>query len=94
VLLDATSVAREPKRQAVVEAIKPPQHNFARLCLRCGERDCERPECIAWHERSAWAVCPDCGGEEWTDTYEPCGCLSGVVEAWPKQAMSARSAAA
>jgi hypothetical protein len=66
-----------------IEAIKPPRLNFARLCLHCGERDCESPACVGWHEQSAWMVCPDCEGEEWTETLHPCGCMFGVVEAWP-----------
>ena len=59
-----------------VEAIKPPRLNFARLCLRCDERDCRSPKCIAWHEASCWMVCPDCDGLCWTADYKPCGACS------------------
>jgi hypothetical protein len=69
-----------------VEAIKPPRLNFARLCLRCDERDCQSPTCVAWHEASCWMVCPDCGGLCWTEDYKPCGCMFGVVEACPASA--------
>jgi hypothetical protein len=57
--------------------------NCAGRCLRCGERDCEAPECIEWHEASHWMICPRCDGEEWSWNYERCGCIFGVVEAWP-----------
>jgi hypothetical protein len=67
-------------------AVMPPRLNFACRCLRCDERDCEAPECIAWHEASCWAVCPDCDGLCWTPDLRPCGCLFGVVEMYPPSA--------
>lgn len=72
--------------RAPVEAIKPPRLNFARICLRCDDRDCRSSECAEWYERSAWMVCPDCDGIGWSETLEPCGCMFGVVEAWPAPA--------
>jgi hypothetical protein len=76
-----------------VVAEKPPRLNFAGVCLHCGERDCEAPECVSWHEQSAWMVCPDCDGQKWSETYEPCGCVFGVVEAWPTSVAAALRAA-
>jgi hypothetical protein len=64
-------------------AIKPPRLNFARSCVRCDERDCVAPECDAWHAQSYWAVCPECDGICWKPNVEPCGCMVGVVEAYP-----------
>ena len=64
-------------------AVKPPRLNFARRCLCCDERDCTAPECLAWHERSRWAVCPDCDGVCWKPDLTPCGCFFGVVEMYP-----------
>jgi hypothetical protein len=77
----------------VVKAVRPPRLNFAGICLHCGERGCEASRCVAWHGRSRWRVCPDCGGEGWTEPACPCGCLVGVVEDMPALA-SADSAAA
>jgi hypothetical protein len=74
---------QESESRTATEAIKPPRVNCAGLCLHCGERDCESPECVAWHEASCWMICPRCGGEEWSELLEPCGCIFGVVEAWP-----------
>lgn len=82
-LVDATSIQEERERHAALKATKPPRQNCAGVCLRCGERGCAASACIAWHESSCWAVCPDCNGDEWSDTLEPCGCIFGVVEAWP-----------
>jgi hypothetical protein len=76
----------------LTEAIKPPRLNFARICLYCGERDCTAPECIDSYERSRWMICPDCDGQEWNETLEPCGCMFGVVEAWPEPAGLAAAA--
>jgi hypothetical protein len=73
--------------------VKPPRLNFARVCLRCDERGCESPECVAWHQASCWMVCPECGGRGWSETLEPCGCMFGVVEAWPESADAGRLAA-
>jgi hypothetical protein len=70
-------------------ASRPPRRNFAGLCLRCDERDCESPECVAWHEASCWMVCPRCAGRCWSETLEPCGCMFGVVEAWPAERSAA-----
>jgi hypothetical protein len=84
-ILDCTperEVSQERGRW-VAEAVKPPRLNFAGICLHCGERSCEASECVTWHERSRWMVCPDCDGEGWTEPARPCGCLFGVVEAWP-----------
>jgi hypothetical protein len=67
-----------------IVAIKPPQLNFARICLYCDARDCTSPECAARHAASCWAVCPDCRGIGWNEVYEPCMCMFGVVEAWSK----------
>jgi hypothetical protein len=75
------------------EAIKPPRLNFARVCLRCEHRDCESPQCIAWHAESSWMVCPDCDGMGWTDEIDPCGCFFGVVEAAVAPAPASRLAA-
>lgn len=83
-LVDATSIHEERDWQAVLEATKPPRENRAGVCLHCGERGCDAPACIAWHEASCWMVCPDCDGEEWTDTLRPCGCIFGVVEVAPR----------
>lgn len=77
-----------------IEAVKPPRLNFARICLYCDERDCRSPECIAWHKRSRWAVCPDCGGLGWSELIEPCGCMFGVIEMWPEPRESDQSPAA
>jgi hypothetical protein len=77
------ATSRVPAPVEAIEAIKPPRLNFARICLRCDERDCRSPECIGWHAASSWMVCPDCGGLGWSETLEPCGCMFGVVEAWP-----------
>lgn len=74
---------QESESRAAGEAIRPSRVNCAGRCLRCGERDCEAPECIEWHEASHWMVCPRCDGEEWSWNYERCGCIFGVVEAWP-----------
>ena len=82
----ATPMSRVEGSVEGVEAIKPPRLNFARLCLRCDERDCRSLKCIAWHEASCWMVCPDCDGLCWTEDYKPCGCMFGVVEAWPAAA--------
>lgn len=73
-------------------AIKPPRHNFAGLCLRCDQRECESSECIAWHAESAWMVCPDCDGIGWKEI-EPCGCFFGVVEACAAPQLTNRLAA-
>jgi hypothetical protein len=74
----------EPGRtRSAVSATRPPRLNFAGLCLRCDERGCESPVCLAWHEASCWMVCPRCGGRCWSETLGPCGCMFGVVEAWP-----------
>jgi hypothetical protein len=74
---------QESESRAAGETTRPPRLNCAGLCLRCGERDCEASECIEWHEAADWMVCPRCDGEEWSWDYEPCGCIFGVVEAWP-----------
>lgn len=79
-MVPALSVIESPLSGAA-ECVKPPRLNFARICLRCDERDCEAAECIAWHTASCWAVCPDCGGLGWSETLEPCGCVFGVIEA-------------
>jgi hypothetical protein len=78
-----SEIVREFDMSAPVEAIRPPRLNFARICLWCDERDCRSSECIEWYERSSWMVCPDCGGIGWSEALEPCGCMFGVVEAWP-----------
>jgi hypothetical protein len=82
----ATEIVRDTDVGAPVEAIRPPRLNFARICLYCDQRDCESPECIARYEKSHWAVCPDCDGICWSENYEPCGCMFGVIEAWPPRA--------
>jgi hypothetical protein len=79
----ANEIVRDADVSAPAEAIKPPRLNFARICLYCDGRDCESPQCIALYEASYWAVCPECRGLCWSETYEPCGCMFGVVEAWP-----------
>jgi hypothetical protein len=79
--------------RSALAASRPPRVNFAGVCLRCDERDCESPECVAWHEASCWMVCPRCGGRCWSETLEPCGCMFGVVEAWPESADAGRLAA-
>jgi hypothetical protein len=79
-----SAAMQENDWQTAIEAIRPPRLNCAGVCLHCGERDCEAPACIAWHAESCWMVCPDCDGQEWRETYEPCGCMFGVVEAWPR----------
>jgi hypothetical protein len=70
-----------PRR--IREAVKPSRLNFAGICLHCGEHECEAAACERWHARSRWIVCPDCGGEEWTESLNPCVCMFGVVEWWP-----------
>jgi integrase len=42
-------------------------------------------------EGSCWTVCPECDGEEWSWNYVPCGCIFGVVEAWPPGHPAART---
>jgi hypothetical protein len=82
----ATSVSRVQGSVEAVEAIKPPRLNFARLCLRCDGRDCQFVDVhrMAW--ASCWMVCLDYEGLCWTADYKPCGCMFGVVEAWPAAA--------
>jgi hypothetical protein len=80
-LVEATSA--DPGPPAEIEAIKPPRLNVAGICLRCDERHCHAPDCIAWHAGSSWMVCPDCDGHCWTEDVRPCGCVFGVVEAAP-----------
>jgi hypothetical protein len=89
-----TENVRPAVASASVEAIKPPRLNFARICLYCGERDCLAARCIGLHERSRWMVCPDCGGQEWSETLEACGCTFGVIEGWPALADADRREAA
>ena len=80
----AQTINHEQDRdQCAAVASRPPRCNFAGVCLRCDERDCDSAECVAWHEASCWMVCPRCGGRCWSETLEPCGCMFGVVEAWP-----------
>lgn len=86
-LVEATRA--DPGPSTVVEASKPPRLNLAGVCLYCGERDCESAKCMAWHARSRWMVCPDCDGQEWSELYEPCGCIFGVVELWPRERVDA-----
>lgn len=81
-----TENVRDVARSAPVEAVKPPRLNFARICLYCGDRDCVALGCIELYERSRWMVCPDCDGQEWSETLERCGCMFGVVEDWPAPA--------
>gem|GEM_PF-6208778 len=92
-LVDATSVKREGARQAAVQAIKPPRLNFARRCLYCLERDCDSPKCRAMHERSRWAVCPQCDGREGDEVVSTrCDwCTFGVVELAPMPAPTAET---
>ena len=84
-LVDATAVKRRGEGHAI-EAIKPPRLNFARRCLYCMERDCDSAACRAMHERSRWAVCPQCDrreGDELVSTR--CDwCTFGVVELAPR----------
>ena len=90
-------VATEPMtaEQRVVSggaAIKPPLLNFARRCIRCDALDCAASECVAWHAKSYWAVCPECHGICWRPNFEPCGCMFGVVEAYPPPTPASTSA--
>jgi hypothetical protein len=45
------------------------------------------PKCVAWHEASCWAVCPDCDGLCWLPDLQPCGCIFGIVEMYPPSIM-------
>jgi hypothetical protein len=85
VLVDATAVKRRGEGHAI-EAIKPPRLNFARRCLYCMERDCDSAACRAMHERSRWAVCPQCDGREGDELVSTrCDwCTFGVVELAPR----------
>ena len=69
--------------EITARARKPPRFNCAGRCLRCDARECMDPQCVAWHEESCWAVCPDCDGLCWLPDLRPCGCLCGVVEMYP-----------
>ncbi len=77
------AVLSVPESPALVagDCVKPPRLNFAGICLHCGERGCVALGCVAWHAESCWMVCPECGGEEWTETLQPCWCMFGVIEA-------------
>jgi hypothetical protein len=86
VVLEASDQLVESRRGLRPPAIKPPRLNFARVCLRCDERDCTAPECIAWHAESCWAICPDCDGLCWTEAIQACGCIFGVVEMYAPSA--------
>jgi hypothetical protein len=86
VVLEASEPRVEREQAVEPAAVKPPRLNFARVCLRCDERDCTSPECIAWYAESCWAICPDCDGLCWMPDVRPCGCLFGVVEMYPASA--------
>ena len=85
-------VSQERARR-IVDPVKPPQLNFAGRCLYCLERDCRSPECRAIHERSRWAVCPECEGREGDEiTSERCQwCTFGVVEIAPSHSVEGRA---
>jgi hypothetical protein len=83
VVLEASDQVVEARPEPRPRAIKPSRLNFARVCLRCDERDCTARECIAWHAESCWAICEECDGLCWTHEFQPCGCLFGVVEMYP-----------
>jgi hypothetical protein len=66
-------------RKLTAVMFRPPRLNFALVCTWCLRLSCESPACVARHEGSWWAPCPDCLG--WLDDYTKCGCWNGVVEA-------------
>jgi hypothetical protein len=69
---------------------RPLRLNFAQVCYVCGNRWCDSPRCIAYHEASTWAVCLDCDGFD-----DACRCYGGLVEVYPQDAASfARSLSA
>jgi len=72
--------------QVIAGELKPSRLNFAQVCIQCGDRWCHSPECIAQHQRSRWVVCPDCFGELYRPSGDPCGCLYGLVETYPAAA--------
>jgi len=74
------STSAEPGGSAA-PTFKPLRLNFAQVCLYCGIRWCQSPECIAIHAQSEWAVCDDCDG---FGTPATCtSCTHGVVQLVP-----------
>ncbi|KZM70394.1 hypothetical protein AWN90_03685 [Nocardia terpenica] len=62
--------------------LRPSRLNAAGWCMWCLELGCLKARCIELHECSAWAVCPDCDGCEFSDiaTSTRCHCMGGVIE--------------
>jgi len=58
---------------------RPLRLNFAQVCYVCGDRWCESPRCVAYHEASTWAVCIECDGFD-----DACRCYGGLVEVDPE----------
>lgn len=67
--------------QAQVNAaqFRPPRLNFAGVCIRCGVPGCDSRQCVADHDRSWWAPCPECVGGT-VDDPACCYCTYGVME--------------
>lgn len=75
---------------ATAAALRPSRLNFVGYCIYCCKPGCASAECIAYHARSVWEVCPRCGGSEYVDGHiDPetacgrCDCTGGLTETTP-----------
>lgn len=61
--------------------LRPPRLTFARMCIWCGGRDCDAPDCVQLHEVSEWVVCRHCHGtgEGFKAGPHGCTCAFGLV---------------